>query len=387
MSKEVEMLLQKSINEHLDLVIQHKMTVTAFSEHFDISRSWASELIRRKRNGEPLEKERGHRDEIFSESQKARIRKQYTDLMLSNGKMPSMNVLRECMRIDDGKFPEASIETYRKTVIELIEYPEKKNKKTYRKRFEAPSVGFIIQGDVTTHSWIDRANPFSLLLFIDDKSRYVMFADFIDSDNIENHKVAVKAWLKTFGKPAIVYYDNDPKYARGGYMRLLLERIGIRVINTKPYKPQGKGKLERKNGVFQDQLVHYIKLKKADTVDKAREVLRWYVDLHNRTYNRDIKSNPENVFKNSDDVFKYLTDKEWEDIELEFAIKEKRKVSSINEISIGGKYMLVPKLSNLPLSGRWVDIVVRSQYWIKVYYKNQYVTQYKWEDIYDQQNS
>lgn len=302
--------------------------------------------------------------------------------MLEDGKTPSMTVLKECMNLSDKTFPNASLETYRNIVKGMLEYPVKREKKIYRKRFEAPAVGFIIQGDVTTHAWLENAYPFPLLLFIDDKSRYVIYARFIDSDNIENHKIAVKEWLKTIGKPSIVYYDNDPKYAPGGYIRKLLEKLGIRVINTRPYKPQGKGKLERKNGVFQDQLVHYLKFKGADSVERSNDVLEWYVEKHNQSYNREIKATPEEIFKNSEDVFQYLSVEDNDQLEFEFAEREKRKVSNINEISINGKSHKVPKHENIPLSGRWVDII-HNQNWIKVYYKNQLVTKYQREDIYD----
>jgi len=376
-------LLRKNIIEQLDKVLEHKITAVKLAAYYQVSRSWIYELLRRKRNGEKLEKKRGHREEKFSTGQRQSIRRMYISLILPDGKTPSMTVLRECMTMEDPTFPYASNETYRNTVKDMPEYPEKRKNSIYRKRFEAPAVGFLIQGDVTTHSWIYGAYPFPMLMFIDDRSRYVIYAKFIDSDNIDNHKIAVKEWLKACGKPAIVYYDNDPKYARGGYMRELLERLGIKVINTKPYKPQGKGKLERKNGVFQDQLVHYLKYKGADTVEKANEVLEWYVNKHNSTYNREIKATPEEIFKNSEDVFQYLTEKEWESIELNFAIKERRKVSNINEISIACKSMPVPKLNGIPLAGRWVDIIIQEQYWIKVYYKNLFVIKYDWKDIYD----
>ena len=377
------MLFRKRIIENLDFVIQHKMSAQELAEQFQVSKSWVFELLRRRRNNESLERQRSHRTAIFPEKQKQLIRTQYTNLMLTDGKTPSMTVLKECMNLCDNTLPNASLETYRNTVKDMLEYPVKRNKKIYRKRFEAPAVGFMVQGDVTTHAWLENAYPFPLLLFIDDKSRYVIYARFIDSDNIENHKKAVQEWLKAFGKPAIVYYDNDPKYAHGGYIRKLLEKIGVRVINTRPYKPQGKGKLERKNGVFQDQLVHYLKFKEADSVEKSNVVLDWYVDKHNRSYNREIKATPEEIFKNSEDVFQYLSTEDDERLEYDFAVKEKRKVSNINEISINGKQHLVPRLENIPLTGRWVDIIIRNQNWVKVYYKNKFVTQYQWKDIYD----
>ena len=376
------MLFRNNIVGSLELVVEKKMSVESFRMMYQIGESWAYELLRRHKAGEPLEQERGHRKGIFNERQKEQIKTIYRSLQLEDYKMPSMTVLRACMIERDVKFAEVKSETYRNIVKNMPEYPEKRKSQIYRKRWEAPEVGYIIQGDTSTHAWIDGAKGFPMLLFIDDKSRYVLYARFIDSDNIENHKDAIKEWLQTYGKPYIVYYDNDPKYAKHGTIRKLLESIGISVINTRPHQPQGKGKLERKNGVFQDQLVFYIKDKGAKTLEEANKVLQWYVEKHNASYNRTIKSTPESVFK-SGDVFQYMTQEEWAQTELAFAVQTSRKVSRINEISLNGKNILLPKIGKMPLAGRWVTVYFYTGIWIKMYYKNIFVAKFNWEEIHD----
>ena len=114
-------------------------------------------------------------------------------------------------KIED--FPDINIETMRKILNKDKVYIKHIKVKKYRKRFEAGSVGELIQGDVFMHNWIpDIDKKFHLILFIDDKSRYVLYAKFVESDNLENHIIALKDMIKRFGFPVSIYYDNDSKY-------------------------------------------------------------------------------------------------------------------------------------------------------------------------------
>jgi len=124
-----------------------------------------------------------------------------------------MQILKEIALEKIENFPDVHIETLRKILNEDKVYLKPVRVKKYRKRFEAGAVGQIIQGDVSTHNWIpDSDLKFHLILFIDDKSRYVLYARFVQSDNLVNHITALKEIIKIYGFPVAIYYDNDAKY-------------------------------------------------------------------------------------------------------------------------------------------------------------------------------
>jgi len=76
-------------------------------------------------------------------------------------------------------------------------YINKKKKISYRKRFQASFVGLIIQCDVFFYRWILQLNRnLYLILFMDDRSRYVLYATLVESDNLENHITALKNYSK-----------------------------------------------------------------------------------------------------------------------------------------------------------------------------------------------
>ncbi|HOJ64238.1 MAG TPA: hypothetical protein PLE45_07435 [Spirochaetota bacterium] len=40
-----------------------------------------------------------------------------------------------------------------------------------------------------------------IILFIDDKARYVLYAKFVKLDSLENHIIALKELILTYGYP------------------------------------------------------------------------------------------------------------------------------------------------------------------------------------------
>ena len=296
-----------------------------------------------------------------------------------------MQILKNIVENDNIDIPSFSIETYRQCVKELAEYPRyQKKPKRYRKRFEAEAVGLLLQGDVTEYSWIEGAEPFKLLMFIDDHSRYVLYADFIERDDLEAHIKALKQIIKTYGKPKAIYYDNDSKYRKKVMEKALnptlvngLREIGIEVINSTPYMPQGKGKIERKFQTFQKQLIFWLKNKKVKSWEQAKEVLSWYVEKHNNTYSRAIKTTPQERFFNSDnDVFENIYEKDLKTIDDALTKRETRFVDNVNEISFEGKTYKIPAFNGIPLAGKSVEVRINPNEWIKIFYRGYFLVQY-----------
>jgi transposase InsO family protein len=292
-----------------------------------------------------------------------------------------MEILKNIMEYNDLELPEFSLETYRCCVKDMEEYPRNQKKaKRYRKRFEADAVGQLIQGDVTEYAWIEGAESFKLLMFIDDHSRYVLYADFIEHDDMQAHIRAWKIMLSNYGKPSAVYYDNDSKYRKRVMEKILnpvlvsgLKELDIQVINSTPYMPQGKGKIERKFQTFQKQLIFWFKEKKVKTWDQAREVLKWFVERHNDTESRAIKTTPNDRFKNSPDVFEVLYPKDLEKVEDALSHRMTRKVDDVNEISLDGIKYLIPTLDGMPLAGKVLELRVNPGLWFKAFYRDKFV--------------
>ena len=383
-----EMYSEEKMKQLPELEKIGKMAMTDIMEVSGLKKSGVYEIRDRFRNNERLNIPKGCRKKRFGVGQEEIIRTTYRELEFRHGDEvlpPSMKVLKNIVESENFDFPEASLETYRKIVLDMECYPkEQKPARRYRKRFEAPAVGMLIQGDVTTHNWIENAEPFSLPRFVDDHSRKVLYARFIESDNLRSHFEALEELFTTYGIPWKIYYDNDAKYRKkicgnpvNPSVVQACNELGIEVINSTPYVPQGKGKIERKFQTFQKRLIFYMKRGKVRSWEEAQAALAEYVELHNNTVTRAFGDTPENRFKTSDDVFIEVKRSDLFGIENALTIREVREVREVNEISYKGAQYRIPMLGKRVLAGRKVEVRERIGEWIRIFYQGRVIAGFK----------
>jgi putative transposase len=83
-----------------------------------------------------------------------------------------------------------------------------------------------------------------LLAVLDDATRLVVHAEFYFDQHLRSLKDCMKQALLKYGVPFRLYLDNGQIFRS----RLLLQvcaRLGIQLVHTRPYQPQGRAKLER----------------------------------------------------------------------------------------------------------------------------------------------
>ena len=138
-----------------------------------------------------------------------------------------------------------------------------------RRRFHQPrlrreSLGELVQLDGSEHRWFeDRADPCTLLVFIDDATGRLMQLRFVSSESAFTYFEALQGYLETHGRPVAFYSDKHSvfrvtrKDAKGGqgmtqFGRALAE-LGIEILCAS--SSQAKGRVERANRTLQDRLV------------------------------------------------------------------------------------------------------------------------------------
>ena len=83
-----------------------------------------------------------------------------------------------------------------------------------------------------------------LLAFIDDHSRLIPHAEFYLSESLDCYIRALEQALSTRGLPRKLYVDNGPAF-RSHHLEYISASLSIALVHARPYKPQGKGKIER----------------------------------------------------------------------------------------------------------------------------------------------
>ena len=83
-----------------------------------------------------------------------------------------------------------------------------------------------------------------LIAFIDDATRVIPYCAFALAENTRTFLPVLKQALLRRGLPQRLYVDNGAHY-RSQHLALVCAKLGIALIHARPYRPQGKGKIER----------------------------------------------------------------------------------------------------------------------------------------------
>jgi transposase InsO family protein len=119
--------------------------------------------------------------------------------------------------------------------------------KTDRRRFEAELPNDLWQSDCLHGPQIvveGRHRKTFLFAFIDDHSRLIPHAQFYLRENLENFLDCFRKALEKRGVPRKLYVDNASSY-RSHQLAHTAASLGIALIHSKPYTPEGRGKIER----------------------------------------------------------------------------------------------------------------------------------------------
>jgi transposase InsO family protein len=119
--------------------------------------------------------------------------------------------------------------------------------KTDRRRFEAELPNDLWQSDCLHGPQIvaeGKHRKTFLFAFIDDHSRLIPHAQFYLRENLQSFLDCFRKALEKRGIPRKLYVDNGSSY-RSHQLAHTAASLGIALIHTKPYTPEGRGKIER----------------------------------------------------------------------------------------------------------------------------------------------
>ena len=149
-----------------------------------------------------------------------------------------------------------------------------------RRKFEAELPNDLWQSDVMHGPMIhvgDKMKKSYLIALIDDHSRLITHGEFYLSENILSYVDALEKALLKRGLPRKLYVDNGPAF-RSLHLEHIAASLGVALIHCRPYKPQGRGKIERFfRGVREDFLVGF-QGKTLDDLNVAFDA--WLTDIY-----------------------------------------------------------------------------------------------------------
>jgi hypothetical protein len=148
----------------------------------------------------------------------------------------------------------------------------------HRKRRERRACfGSLVQMDGSHHDWFEgRGGKCVLMVMIDDATNQT-YARLYPAETMEAAFDVLGRWIGRHGLPRSLYVDRHAIYRdedhpdRPTQFGRAMKDLGVELIQA--HSPQAKGRVERRNAVFQDRLVKEMRLRKINNMAGGNALL------------------------------------------------------------------------------------------------------------------
>jgi putative transposase len=114
-----------------------------------------------------------------------------------------------------------------------------------------------------------------LFAVIDDHSRLIVNARFYLAESLDCYRDCLIGAFEKRGLPRRLYVDNGSAF-RSNALKYACARLGVALLHSRPYVPQGRGKIERFFGTVRMQFIPL--LPDELTLDRLNELLAQWID-------------------------------------------------------------------------------------------------------------
>jgi len=175
-----------------------------------------------------------------------------------------------------------------------------------------------------------------LHVIIDDATRYVVSARFYFKETVEVLITEMMVAIRRYGICQRFYTDNGPSYA-SSHLKIVCARLGIHLVHTPPYRPQGRGKVERFFRTIRDQ---FLSDQIADRIDHLNRDLNQYLTEYHQRIHSGLDLSPLQKRLSGENACRKLP--EVTDIRNLFCMQRKCRVYNDTTIRLNNRIFEVP---------------------------------------------
>jgi hypothetical protein len=126
---------------------------------------------------------------------------------------------------------------------------------------------------------------------LDDASRLIPHAQFYPDQGLDSFLDCLRQAIAARGIPVRLYMDNAKIY-RSPQLARIAASIGILIVHTPPYQPEGRGKIERYFRSVREQFLADLDRKALLTLEQLNERLGQWIDVYHRTEHSALQTTP-----------------------------------------------------------------------------------------------
>lgn len=135
-----------------------------------------------------------------------------------------------------------------------------------------------------------------LLGFIDDRSRVITHAQYYWDEKLPSLEDTFKKAILKRGLPDRIYVDNGRTFI-SNRLGVICAELQIRRLNTRPFEPTSKGKIERFWKTVDDSFMPELRALKVKTLDELNAYFwAWLEGAYHHREHRELAAKPADVF-------------------------------------------------------------------------------------------
>jgi putative transposase len=216
------------------------------------------------------------------------------------------------------------------------------------RRFEAEDILTLVQSDFKHFIYLpdplrlNKKRKTILLAILDDYSRYILHAQIYWDEQLPRLEDSLKKAILRHGIPETFYCDNGSAFS-AHHLARICGRLGIRLTHSKPYRPQGRGKIEKFfqfiDSSFRTEVHGDVEAGKLTTLEELNSALRAWLDgyYHERIHGS-TKCSPREKFEASDRA------------------RKRKPLTELNELFLWEETRSVDKASCVKLDGNVYEV-------------------------------
>ena len=164
-------------------------------------------------------------------------------------------------------------------------------------RYEAERSNERWVTDVLIGCWVPHPRTESsvrakLFLIVDDHSRLLVDGVFYAHENARNCQDILRRAITHRGVPEVLYADNGAPF-KNAWLTRTCAVLGIRLVHSKPYAPQGRGKQERLNRFVRESFLAEAEHRGIESLEELNDLFcAWVAQVANRRVHKETNETP-----------------------------------------------------------------------------------------------
>ena len=115
-------------------------------------------------------------------------------------------------------------------------------------------IGDVLVGPFVPHPRVAGSKRAKLFVLVDDYSRLLVHGRWMTEENTRAGQEVLRSAIARRGLPQILHVDNGAPYSNHQLARACAV-LGVHLVHSKPYAPQGRGKQERLNSYIRQSFI------------------------------------------------------------------------------------------------------------------------------------